>query len=213
MESDVQLLSSTEPVTQSRRSFRLPPGAGLVVVWLILVLVAFLSYSRFFELQNLENLMQQNVALGLIAVGVAFVIIGGNFDLSVGPVYGLSGVIFADVAQHHAIVLALLAGLGSGIGAGIVTAFVVTRLHITSFLASLATGTFFGGVALAASTDGTGRRYQGTLCLSRTGKTRRRSRRRDCLRCRSHNWWRCFGLHALWPVGSAPLAGMANPPV
>ncbi len=136
-------------------ALHLPPGAGIVIAFILLVIAARIAYSGFFAGQNLENLIRQNVSLGLVGVGVAFVIISGNFDLSVGPIFGLSGVVFASLSAHHGIGLAAVLAILCSVAAGVVNAFVVTRLKVNSFIATLATGTMIGGVSLKIAEGGT----------------------------------------------------------
>jgi ribose/xylose/arabinose/galactoside ABC-type transport system permease subunit len=95
---------------------------------------------RFLTVSNWLNIMDQAVIIGIVAVGVVLLMIGGGFDLSVGSSVVLSGYIIAisfanGVPTLLAIVLALLGGLLLGVinGAG------VAYLRIPSFIMTLGT--------------------------------------------------------------------------
>jgi ribose transport system permease protein len=139
---------------------RLPPGLAIIAAYLLLLVSSRLAYSGFFAGHNIENLFRQNVALGLLGIGMAFVIIGGNFDLSAGSILGLAGVLYALTAQHHPGLLAWLVALGAGVGCGVCNAVVVARFRVNSFMATFATGIIIGGIAL---------RYQGPSEVQVTG--------------------------------------------
>lgn len=100
-------------------------------------------------------MLRQNVSLGLVGLGVAFVIISGNFDLSVGALFGLAGVLFARMAQHNAIAIAIVVAVLACLAAGVINGIIVTRLRVNSFIATLASGAMFGGVALEIAENGT----------------------------------------------------------
>ena len=83
---------------------------------LALVLGAVLSIlsPHFLTSNNLWNVLDQSVVVGIVAIGMTFVILIGGIDLSVGSVAGLTGVILGRGLEHFpipaAIVLAVLAG-------------------------------------------------------------------------------------------------------
>lgn len=105
---------------------------------LALLLAVILSFSSPFFLteRNIFNILDQSVVIGIVAVGMTFVILTGGIDLSVGAVFGLTGIILAQALQimpiPMAIPLAILSGAGIGLFSGILIAvfglapFVVT---------------------------------------------------------------------------------------
>src|SRR5918994_5813942 len=72
---------------------------GAVVVLIVVVAVSALVFDNFLTEQNLENIVLQAAFLGLIVVGMTFVIISGGIDLSVGSMLGLGGIIAAQSVQ------------------------------------------------------------------------------------------------------------------
>jgi ribose transport system permease protein len=116
----------------------------------LLALVTFFSIAAptFATLGNLENILQQVSVTGIIAVGLTFVILTAEIDLSVGAIANATAIVltyftaqpdYVNIANIPvpgglAIVLALLACAGLGI----VTGFGVTRIGIPSFIMTLA---------------------------------------------------------------------------
>src|SRR3954447_8160099 len=92
---------------------------------LALVLAAVLSVLSpyFLTTNNLLNLLDQSVVVGIVAIGITFVILTGGIDLSVGSVAGLTGVVLGLSLQQFpipvAIALAILSGAGIGLLSGI----------------------------------------------------------------------------------------------
>ena len=85
---------------------------GLALIWII-----FQSQNdRFLSAENLTNLMLQITAIGLISVGIVYVLLLGEIDLSVGAVSGLAAGVMAVLNVKHgwnpylAIVAAILVG-------------------------------------------------------------------------------------------------------
>ena len=109
---------------------------GLIVIWII-----FQSQNdRFLSAENLTNLMLQITAVGLISVGIVYVLLLGEIDLSVGAVSGLCAAIMAVLNTQHgwnpylAIAAAILAGLTIGLLQGWLFSF----FGIPSFVVTLA---------------------------------------------------------------------------
>lgn len=125
-----------------------------MVVVLVLVLIgAQLAYPGFYAVDNLRNILQQNVDIGIIAVGMTFVLVSGGFDLSVGAIYALTGLLYARWAGDMPIPAAALAAAAVGGVCGAVNGVLITRLHINAFIATLATMSVFGGIALLVSSQ------------------------------------------------------------
>ena len=125
---------------------------GAIVVLLIVVVVASLRFDSFLTLRNLENIVLQASFLGLIAVGMTFVIISGGIDLSVGSNLALGGVLAAlvlPVAWPLALVLPVvvcgLIGLGQGL--------LIARARMAPFIVTLAGLLGIRGLALAFANE------------------------------------------------------------
>ena len=98
------------------------------MVWALVLLIVAAEYvsPTFLTLTNIRNMMSENAALGIIAVGMTCVIICGGFDLSVGSIWGLGAVAFAVVSNYASEAVALFAAVLVGKLAGGVNALIVT---------------------------------------------------------------------------------------
>jgi ribose transport system permease protein len=128
----------------------LASGAALYVGFIVLFIVfAFLS-PVFLRPENLANIGRQTALVSIIAVGMTLVIVAGEFDLSVGSVLALSGVV-AAMAMHefgHAWYIGAIAALVTGATFGLINGLLTTRLAIPSFLITLGTLSVARGLAL-----------------------------------------------------------------
>jgi ribose transport system permease protein len=120
---------------------------GMVWAFIILVIVGSIVYPRLTSPTNVTNILSQNAPVGIVAVGMTFVMIGGGFDLSVGSTFALATCIFAKLADSAGLSLAALAALAAGALCGTVNGFIVTKLKVNPFVATLGTGSAFGGIA------------------------------------------------------------------
>jgi ribose transport system permease protein len=127
---------------------------NLPLVLLVLVFAVFSALdSRFFDPDTLLNVARQASYIGILAVGLTFVLITAGIDLSVGSIMYLAAVVVSDVLGAFAVpVLAVpLMTMAIGLVLGAVNAFGVTLLRIIPFIVTLATLTAYRGIALTQS--------------------------------------------------------------
>jgi len=119
------------------------------IVWalVILAVVTNFLYPGFFEIANLRNILSQNAPVGLVAIGMTFVLIAGGFDLSVAAIFALAGVLFAQFTVDMPLGFAIILALGVGGLAGAVNGLIITKLQVNPFVATLGTASVFGGLA------------------------------------------------------------------
>jgi D-xylose transport system permease protein len=131
-------------------------GSLPVIVGLVVLTVFFTSKSSvFFTAVNFDNLLVQMAGTTTIAIGVVFVLLLGEIDLSIGFVSGVAGVVVAELQQagtnHNiggaaALILALVAGALIGALQGSFVAFV----GVPSFVVTLAGLLAWQGVIIRA---------------------------------------------------------------
>ncbi|HTP28031.1 MAG TPA: ABC transporter permease [Anaeromyxobacteraceae bacterium] len=122
---------------------------GLVIMAVPLVLVFALLNPDFLTFDNLVSILEQNAALAIVAVGVTFTIIAGQFDLSPGSVAALSGVLLAVVLRaSHSMASALAASLGVALACGLFNGVLLSYLGINSVIVTLAAMIWARGLAL-----------------------------------------------------------------
>ncbi|HYY31176.1 MAG TPA: ABC transporter permease [Chthoniobacterales bacterium] len=107
---------------------------GLV---LILGMALSILSPHFLTSNNLLNVLDQSVVVGIVAIGMTFVILIGGIDLSVGSVAGLTGVLLGRGLEHFpipvAIILAVLAGMAVGFFSGVL----IARFGLPAFVVTL----------------------------------------------------------------------------
>ena len=128
---------------------------SVVVIVLVMFIVMSFTAPNFFSMRNFMNILDQNSPLMLVALGTTFVMIAGAFDLSSGQVLSLSGVFGAwfTIELDNAVVGVLL-GIAVGLPCGLLNGFIIGKLLVSSFLATLATGLVIAGVALMVTQGG-----------------------------------------------------------
>lgn len=126
---------------------------ALAVLVLVLALGAF-AFDNFFTFGNLENILTQSAFIGLIAVGMTFVIISGGIDLSVGSLLALGGVLAAYCVQV-AWPLALVVPVAVCGLVGLLNGFLIAKGKMASFIVTLAALLGVRGLVLAIAGERT----------------------------------------------------------
>jgi D-xylose transport system permease protein len=128
-------------------------GSLPIVVGLVLIAIIFqIQNDRFLTAGNFVNLIVQTAPYAVIAMGVTFVLLLGEIDLSIGFVSGVGGVMVAlllapdgnQMSTAPALILCVLAGLGIGVLHGLI----ITKIGVPSFVVTLAGLLAWNGVVL-----------------------------------------------------------------
>lgn len=124
-----------------------------------LIIVVFFWWQKpdtFMTVGNLLNITQQVSILGVLAFTMTVVMVVGDFDLSVGTMASLVGIVIATLFQNgQPIWLSVLLALSVGMLGGLLNGLLVSYVRISPFVATLSTMTVFGGVALLISNGST----------------------------------------------------------
>lgn len=150
--SQNQAVTVAHPI--QRRLAQLVTRFAMVGVLLLVVVAAEVIHPGFLDGGNLSNIITQNAQVGLVAIGMTFVLIGGGFDLSVGGAFALAGVLYASFAQDMPVGLAFALMIPIAIGLGAINGLIITRLNVNAFVATLGTSSVFGGLAYLIATNG-----------------------------------------------------------
>ncbi|GAA2128384.1 ABC transporter permease [Glycomyces algeriensis] len=129
-------------MTRARRlgAALLGGGTGTVFLLLVLIFAGILALNPgFFEGPSLMAFLKQAAPLVILAAGQYFVIVSGNFDLSVGALVGAQVVIAARLidGEESRTVPVMLVMLAFGIGVGLVNGLITTVLKVQSFITTL----------------------------------------------------------------------------
>jgi ribose transport system permease protein len=108
--------------------------------------------DTFLTARNLLNISQQMSMLAVVAGTMTVVMAMGDFDLSVGSMASLSGIVAALVfISGGSAPIAIAAALLCGLGGGLINGFLVSYVGILPFIATLGTMTVYGGLAFKLS--------------------------------------------------------------
>ena len=143
-----------EPQNLAKRIFA-RPEAGPAILLLLLIVTFTAINPAFLSVLNISNTLAFTVELGLIALAMTLLMTAGEFDLSVGAVFGLTPVLMWGLFNSGATSLpvAFLFGIGIAAMIGVVNGWFVTALKIPSFLVTLGMLLVARGTALFI-TDG-----------------------------------------------------------
>jgi D-xylose transport system permease protein len=114
----------------------LPVVIGLIIIWTIFQF----QNDRFLSADNLSNVSYYLSATGMIAIGLVFVLLLGEIDLSVGSLSGLASTIFAVLVVNHGMNtwLALVLGILTGVAAGALHGWFFAKIGVPAFVVTLA---------------------------------------------------------------------------
>ncbi|MDR0362965.1 MAG: ABC transporter permease [Planctomycetota bacterium] len=113
-------------------------SASVLVLLVILIVIGRFMNSSFLDWGNLTSIFRSTSFVAIIALGMTFVFIALELDLSVGSVVALSGIVVGMLLKEGVpIPVACAAGVLSGLASGIVTGFVIVHFNIPSMIGSL----------------------------------------------------------------------------
>jgi ribose transport system permease protein len=125
---------------------------GLLGMAAIVVFFAVSLPDTFLTARNLLNISQQVSMLAVVAATMTVVMVMGDFDLSVGAMASLSGVVAAALfVQGWPVPAAVTMALAVGLAGGLLNGVLVSLVGILPFVATLATLTIFSGLAFIVS--------------------------------------------------------------
>jgi ribose/xylose/arabinose/galactoside ABC-type transport system permease subunit len=122
-------------------------NGGLLVILGALLLSLAITHSSFFSSTNIQVLLTNAVMLGLACVGMTFLIIAGNVDLSSGSMFALIACAAALLSLHINGYLAFFLGIPMGALAGLINGMFVWRVRISPIIITLAGMGIYLGVA------------------------------------------------------------------
>jgi len=144
------------------------------VMFVLLGLMVLFSFTSpyFLTVRNLTNIITQNTYFVIVAVGLAFVMIGGGIDLSVGYQMSLIGVVMAMMMVEFDLPVWLAVGTGLLLGTslGLLNGLIVTSIRIFPLIATLATAAIFQGISYLISQARTFRDYPDQFLVLTKGK-------------------------------------------
>jgi len=125
---------------------------GAIIGTLIFFVLFSIISDKFLTLDNLTSTFTMAAELGIITLGMTFVLISGEIDLSVGSTFAVVPMVMAIMMNHNfPSVLALIIALLVGAGIGFLNGFITIKTGIPSFITTLGTMMFWRGILLAVT--------------------------------------------------------------
>jgi ribose transport system permease protein len=159
---------TTRRATQAQRI----QDYGIIVLGVVVFVYFALTTNHFFTGNNLLSMLSQNAEVGIAACAVTLTIISGNFDLSIGAIFALAGVLATWAAVHLGVWWCFPMALASGTVMGLLNGLVVAKLGINAFLATLASALVFAGIALGVTNGFLIQPKEGTEILTFIGQSK-----------------------------------------
>jgi ribose transport system permease protein len=152
--------TTIEVLKRRYQNLRIPP----VYYFLIIIFVSGVILDQLFARGQmltpsiLTNILIRSVALGIVAIGQTFVMIGASIDLSVAYTISTTAVMASFLMQGDPARVPMTIALVLLIGAviGLVNGLIVTKLNVNAFIATLGTGLILKGILNATFTNFTG---------------------------------------------------------
>jgi len=131
------------------RLFSLRGATGPLVGLVLLCIFLSFATDSFLSVRNLLNILDQITVLGIMAVGMTFVILIGGIDLAVGSVLALAMMVMGYLSNDMGLPLqlAIVVALVVGAGSGAVSGLLVTAFGVPAFIATLAMMSVARGLA------------------------------------------------------------------
>lgn len=145
------MTSLLERIPMLRHASSYTVVAGLAIVWIVFEVLN----DNYLSPRNLSNLLLQIAVLGTLAIGMVFVLVLGEIDLSVGAIAGVSAAVLAIFITQLLVPawLAILVAIAAGAAIGLLQGLIITGAGIPSFILTLAGLLVWQGVQLALIGD------------------------------------------------------------
>lgn len=132
-----------------RRALGSLQEVGIVIAVLALFITLSVSSEAFLTSANLLNILDQWAPTAIIACGATIVIISGGFDLSVGAIFAVSGIVAVGAANEFGVAVGLLAGVLAGAVCGLGNGLLVTVGRVNTFIGTLGSSIILRGLAVS----------------------------------------------------------------
>jgi ribose transport system permease protein len=152
MVKDASITATQSNVTERIKKLFLARETGVLVA--LIIMAVFLSFASpaFLSVRNLLNVGRQVSLLGIMSVGMTFVLVSREVDLSVGSIYALAGLITGMlIVMGFGLVPALVVGLLIGAFVGFVNGWLSTYGSLPSFITTLGMMSVARGAALVST--------------------------------------------------------------
>lgn len=153
MVENVTSVTPQEEVKRTPKTAATIRKYGMLIILVGLIILMSILEPNFLSSGNIINIVRQMSVIGIVAIGVTFVIITSGIDLSSGSVIALTSVIVASVAQagSYPVIIAILVALLVGLSTGVINGTLIAKGGIAPFIVTLGMMTAARGMALLYS--------------------------------------------------------------
>ena len=132
-------MQTTEVLTSKQKFKKFLGEYNILLVTLLMVVVSTcLKGFTFLSLNNIINIIRSNSVIGIIAFGMAFVIITGNIDLSVGAeMVAVAALSITVINLTNSAILGVLTAFVAGIAFSVINGVIITKGRVPSFIVTL----------------------------------------------------------------------------
>jgi ribose transport system permease protein len=133
-------------------------ASALPIAWVVVIVVfGILKPNTFLTQANFSSILASQAVLVVVTLGLVLVLTGGDYDLSVASVVGLSSMLIAilNVNHHWPIGWCIQVALLAGVVVGFINGFFVVLLQVDSLIVTLGMSTFISGLVLWISASNT----------------------------------------------------------
>jgi simple sugar transport system permease protein len=178
--SDTARIRKSSPLARLLRRPELGALSGVILIYAIFFALA--GDSGMFTIEGIINILQVSAEIGILAVAAALLMIAGEFDLSIGSMIGIAGVIIGLSATVYGMPLSVsfLVALVICAGIGALNGIVTVKTGLPSFIVTLASLLILRGLAISVTRYVNGysrsrRSRRATLTASSSASSARRS--------------------------------------
>jgi ribose/xylose/arabinose/galactoside ABC-type transport system permease subunit len=125
---------------------------GILIAFIVFLIAFSLANDRFMSLDNVASVVRQASIIGVIALGVTVVVIGGNLDLSVGSMLSFATVLVVDLHDQIGPLMAILVMFCGVLVLGSINGFLIGFLRLNSLIVTLGMLSAIQGITLIYTT-------------------------------------------------------------
>lgn len=149
--SSVLDLANSRSVIKKGSTGKLLARYGIYIAFAILFITLSITSESFLTTTNIINILRQVSIIGIVSIGMSFVIMTGGIDLSIGSIMALSAVVatsFAKVDSSYSLFIPVIVGIMVGLACGLTNGILVAKWRVSPFIATLGMMTAARGLAM-----------------------------------------------------------------
>ncbi|WP_342046433.1 ABC transporter permease [Bacillus sp. OTU530] len=151
VKSSVLDLANSRAVIKKGSTGKLLARYGIYIAFAILFITLSITSESFLTTTNIINILRQVSIIGIVSIGMSFVIMTGGIDLSIGSIMALSAVVatsFAKVDSSYSLFIPVIVGIMVGLACGLTNGILVAKWRVSPFIATLGMMTAARGLAM-----------------------------------------------------------------